>query len=54
MWKSQSQINDINFEHQSFLARLDEVQEELLALPPALQVGLAAVLAKSLTLKFFM
>ena len=54
MWKSQSQINDINFEHQSFLVRLDKVQEELLALPPALALAVAVALAKSLTLTFFM
>ena len=35
----------------TFLARLEEVQEELLLLPLALA---AAALAKSLTLKFFM
>ena len=39
-----------------FLARMDEVQEELLYYPPAMVSALAAAaaLAKSLTLKFFM
>ena len=41
-----------------FLARLDEVQEELLCYPPASALAsasaAASALAKSLTLKFFM
>ena len=36
-----------------FLARLDEVQEELLYCPPASALAAALALAKSLTLKFF-
>ena len=37
---------------EQFLARLDEIQEELLYYPPA-SLALASALAKILTLKFF-